>query len=72
VIEKIPISNSDTFSLINLQLRGQISKQTDYTIGVNNFFDKKVHDPTADFGGPYNTEQIEREIWARLRMKFGL
>jgi len=64
--------DSDSFALVNLQLRGQINKQMQYTMGVNNLFDKKVYDPAADFGSRYNTERTEREVWARLTMKFDL
>jgi len=62
--------NSDAFTLMNIQLRGKLNQQFDYTLGVNNLLDKKVYDPAADFGSRYNTERTEREIWAKLTMKF--
>jgi len=64
--------DSDAFTLVNIQMRGEINKQLDYSFGVNNIFNKKVYDPAADFGGRYNTERTEREVWAQLTMKFDL
>jgi len=67
---KYDMDNSNSFSLLNIQLRGKINPQFDYTLGVNNLLNKKVYDPAADFGSRYNTERTEREIWAQLTMKF--
>jgi outer membrane receptor for ferrienterochelin and colicin len=61
---------SQAFTLVDIQMRGKISRQIDYSLGVDNLFNKKVYDPSADFGNRYNTEKTEREIWAKLSIKF--
>ncbi len=58
---------SGTFLLTNLYTFGKIDKGWSYELGVDNLFDKRIYDPAGDFGGQYNTERSEREIWMRIK-----
>ena len=62
-----PADDPGAFVLTNLFASGRISHALNYRLGIDNLFDKKVYDPAADFGGQYNTEKSEREIWAQLQ-----
>lgn len=54
----------------NFYLSGDLSPVLSYRFGVDNLFDKRVYDPAADFGGQYNPERSEREIWFSLQWTF--
>jgi outer membrane cobalamin receptor len=56
-----------SFILANLFVSGRVSQTVNYRLGVDNLFNKKVYDPAGDFGGQYNTEKSEREIWLQLQ-----
>jgi outer membrane cobalamin receptor len=56
----------DSFVTVNLNASGNIDRQWRYQFGVDNLFDELVYDPAGDFGGQYNTERSEREIWLRM------
>ncbi|GAB4264786.1 MAG: hypothetical protein Kow0065_15560 [Methylomicrobium sp.] len=58
------------FLIVNLFGSGRISRHLSYAFGVDNVFDARVYDPAADFGGQYNTERSEREIWGQLKWSF--
>ncbi len=58
---------ADAFATVNLFGSGQLTRQLDYSFGIDNLFDKRVMDPAADFGKQYNNERSERELWFRLQ-----
>jgi len=58
-----------TFVIAKLFADGEISQNLSYSMGVDNLFDRKVHDPAADFGGQYNSEKSEREVWFGLQWR---
>jgi len=57
------------FLMAKLFAAGQISQNISYAMGVDNLFDRKVNDPAADFGGQYNSEKSEREVWLGLQWR---
>lgn len=59
--------NPEDFILTNIFVSGDLTKDASYRFGIDNLFDKEVYDPAGDFGGQYNTEKTEREIWLQLR-----
>ncbi|WP_415906373.1 TonB-dependent receptor plug domain-containing protein [Neptuniibacter sp. QD72_48] len=59
--------NADEFVITNLFASGEWKDGLSYRFGVDNFFDKKVYDPAADFGSQHNNERSEREIWFSLK-----
>ncbi|WP_299195037.1 TonB-dependent receptor [uncultured Amphritea sp.] len=58
---------ADSFTTVNLFGSGKLTRQLDYSFGIDNLFDKRVMDPAADFGKQYNNERSERELWFRLQ-----
>jgi len=60
----------NAFLVTNIFASGKLNHNFSYSVGVDNLFDSKIHDPAADFGGQYNTERTEREIWGRLKWGF--
>lgn len=56
----------DSFVTVNLTASGNIDSQWRYQVGIDNLFDERIYDPAGDFGGQYNTERSEREIWLRM------
>jgi len=60
---------AETFVLAKLFTAGDISQNLSYSMGVDNVFNRKVNDPAADFGGQYNSEKSEREIWLGLQWR---
>jgi len=62
----------NAFIVTNIFASGEITHYLSYALGVDNLFDSRVYDPAADFGGQYNTERTEREIWGRLTLGFDL
>ncbi len=62
-----PGDQPDAFLLTNLYTYGSIDRNWSYELGIDNLFDKRVYDPAGDFGGQYNTERSEREIWLRIK-----
>ena len=58
---------SDAFAVINLFASGRLTEQLSYRFGIDNVFNEKAYDPAADFGGQYNPERSEREIWLGLQ-----
>lgn len=59
--------DAKSFATLNLFGSGRLTRELDYSFGIENLFDKKVMDPAADFGAQHNNEQSEREIWFRLQ-----
>ncbi|MBQ0782842.1 MAG: TonB-dependent receptor, partial [Amphritea sp.] len=59
--------NATSFATLNLFGSGRLTRELDYSFGIDNLFDKKVMDPAADFGTQHNNERSEREIWFRLQ-----
>lgn len=58
---------ADAAWVTNLYLSGELSPAMSYRVGIDNLFDKRIYDPAADFGGQYNPERSEREIWLSLQ-----
>lgn len=63
---------ADSFTTVNLFGSGKLTRELNYSFGIDNLFDKKVMDPAADFGKQYNNEQSERELWLRLQWNHDL
>lgn len=59
--------NAKSFATLNMFGSGRLTRELDYSFGIDNLFDKKVMDPAADFGTQHNNERSEREIWFRLQ-----
>lgn len=59
--------NAQSFTTVNLFSSGRLTRQLEYSLGIDNLFNKHIMDPAADFGGHYNTERSERELWIRLQ-----
>lgn len=57
----------DSFFLTNVYASGNLVKDWSYQVGVDNLFDQRIYDPAGDFGGQYNTERSERELWLRVK-----
>jgi len=62
-----PEDQPKSFLLTNLYTFGNIDRNWSYELAIDNLFDKRVYDPAGDFGGQYNTERSEREIWLRFK-----
>lgn len=62
-----PDDDPGSFVLANVFASGHLYKAFKYRFGVDNLFDKKVYDPAGDFGGQYNTEKSEREVWLQIQ-----
>jgi outer membrane receptor for ferrienterochelin and colicins len=62
-----PEDQPGSFLLTNLYTHGSIDRSWSYEAGIDNLFDERVYDPAGDFGGQYNTERSEREIWLRIK-----
>jgi len=62
-----PDDDPGSFVLANVFASGRLYKAFSYRLGIDNLFDKKVYDPAADFGGQYNTEKSEREVWLQIQ-----
>jgi len=62
----------NAFLTTNLFATGQFTDNLSYSFGIDNLFDNRIYDSAADFGGQYNTERTEREIWGRLTLGFDL
>ena len=58
--------NPGDFVIVNLSASGELSPSLRYSLGIDNLFDREVHDPAGDFADRYNTEKSEREVWLRL------
>ncbi|WP_428034201.1 TonB-dependent receptor plug domain-containing protein [Amphritea sp.] len=63
---------AESFTTVNLFGAGQLTRELDYSFGIDNLFDKRVMDPAADFGKQYNNERSERELWFRLQWNHDL
>lgn len=63
---------ANAFLVTNIFATGDLTANFSYSFGVDNLFDNRVYDSAADFGGQYNTERTEREIWGRLTWRFDL
>ncbi|NIB39897.1 TonB-dependent receptor [Pseudomaricurvus alkylphenolicus] len=60
---------ADDFVIGSFFASGKLLTNLDYSLGVDNLFDRDVQDPAADFGGQYNTEKSVRQVWVRLTWK---
>jgi outer membrane receptor for ferrienterochelin and colicin len=67
-----PDDQPDAFILTNLHTFGNFDDTWSYSLGIDNLFDKRVYDPAGDFGGQYNTERSEREVWLRIKWRSAL
>jgi outer membrane receptor for ferrienterochelin and colicin len=59
--------DSDSFVITNIFASGRLSTELEYQFGVDNLFDERVYDPSADFGSLHNNERSEREIWLSVK-----
>ncbi|TAN52884.1 MAG: TonB-dependent receptor [Methylococcaceae bacterium] len=59
------------FLIANVFGSGNINAGISYNFGIDNVFNSRVYDPAADFGGQYNIERSEREIWLRFKWNVG-